>query len=134
MFFGEKIKTNVVRVLLFFFSCALLNQEIVAKPDLKLKGNIIACYFAPEESQGSFIGVTNILVVKVSKILKGRETSKSIIVRFIGVRNNYFKSVFKENEDFELKLERTVFCDDSIEGLLFVRTFDENKTVKKRKK
>lgn len=111
----------------------MFSQEIVAKSNLKLKGNIIAYYFAPAESQGSFIGVTNILVVKVSKILKRRETSKFIIVRFIGVRNNYFKSEFKENEDFELKLERTVFCDDSIEGLLFVRTFDENKTVKEER-
>ena len=133
MLFNEKIKIILVRGLLFLFLSVSLNQEISAKPNLTLKGNVVAYYIAPEEIQGSFLGITNILVVRVSKILKGQETSKFIIVRFNGKKNNYFNSEFTENEVFKLKLERTNICDDFIESLLFVRVFDVNKNVKKER-
>jgi hypothetical protein len=131
--FNKKLKINLVCGLLFIFLSVCLSQELFAKPDLKVKGSIIAYYIAPEEMQGSFLGVTNILVIKVSKVLKGQETSKFIIVRFNGKKSNYFNSDFTENKDFKLELDRTNFCDDFIENLLFVRTSDDNKNIKKER-
>jgi hypothetical protein len=131
--FNEKLRIKLVCGLFFSLWLVLFNQELFAKPNLRLNGSIVAYGIAPEESQGSFLGITSILIVKISKVLKGQETSKFIIVRFTGKKSNYFDSEFTGKEIFKLNLERTDFCDDFIESLLYTRTFDENEIVKKER-
>lgn len=132
MSINEKLRVKLVRGLFFLF-LILINQELFAKTDLRLSGSVVAYFISPEESQGSFLGSTSILIVKVSKVLKGRETSKFIIVRFTGKKSNYYDSEFTGKEIFRLNLERTNFCDDFIGSMLFVRTFDENENITKER-
>jgi len=129
----RKLRMKLFLGVFLTFLIVLFNQELVAKPNLKLTGSVIAYGIADEEVQGSFLGITSILIVKVSKVLKGNETSKFIIVRFTGKKSNYFDSEFTGKEIFKLNLERTESCDDFIESMLYTRTFDENEIVKKER-
>jgi hypothetical protein len=128
---NQKLRIKFISGFLFALLLFLCSQELFAKPKLKLNGSIVAYAIAPEEWQGSILGITSILIVKVSKVVKGRETSKFIIVRFTGKKSNYFDSEFTKEKTFKLNLERTDYCDASIESLLYANTFDEKEVVTK---
>ncbi len=122
----KHFRVGMVVSLLIFIFLQISNQEVFAKNRLEADGSIVAYSFSPPEWQTSFAGITNILVVEVSKVLKGKEKSKFIVVRFVGDRKEYAVSELTKGKIFRFNLERYNSCDTKIDNLMFVKDIDDN--------
>ena len=123
--------TKNLYVLLFICLTVLVSaQTATAKTDLKIKGTVVAYWFASEAlPKGSFLGVTDIFIVKVLKVVKGKQKSKFLVASFLGNRDDYPVLEFTADKVFEFNLEKFDIEEAGIERLMYTRTFDENNNI-----
>jgi hypothetical protein len=126
----KKIREKFYLILFIFVFVVVSNQTVLAKTDLKINGSVVA-YSLPREEwfNFTFLGITNILVVKVLKVVKGKEKSEFIIVRYTGNRKDYPVSEFTINKVFRFNLEKYDWDGVRIKEYMFVRALDENDNI-----
>jgi len=111
--------------LLLIICLIVFNLPVSAKVDLKIEGSIHGYYFAPIEWQGSFLGITNIFVVRISKVLKGKENSEFIVVRFGGEGKEYDPAEFASGKTYPFNLRKIDWEGTTMDRLMYVKDIDE---------
>ena len=101
------LKYTVV-VSVFSFLIGAWAPASLAKTDLKIKGNVIG-YSLPGLYTSLFS--YNSLLVRVRKVVQGKERSQYVRVRFAGTDPAYVPSNFSLETLFEIRLNRIPSCD-----------------------
>lgn len=110
-----KIKLTLILVCIFLSSA--VQSSVEAKSNVKLIGSI-AGYNIWRGPTVSFLNVESILLLKVSKVIKGKVKSDYVIVRFFATPEDYSNRGKNVGVTKDYSLERRSDCDDTITNLL----------------
>lgn len=126
MVYRNKFEYILIVLIGLFFLFGISSTKVIAKTDLEIKGNVLGYSLSTTKTFSSFVFPTNPLLVKVSKIIKGKEKSEYIIVRLRGESKDYIVDNFGVNKTLTFKLERYEGCDERIKDLMVFKDKDEN--------
>lgn len=113
-----RIYLIVVFAVTIFVPTIVVGQSSSARSRLKMRGTVIAYKTSSSFSYSSILGVSNILVIKILKIGKGKERSNYVIVRFSSGGEKYPTSEFAAYKSFDFDLRRANYCDMKLQKLM----------------
>ena len=124
----QKTKRFILLFVAFSFLVGPRASEAIAKKNLRIGGNVIG-----HSLPGRYFSMFsyNTLLVRVQRVFKGREKSRHLKVRFVGISSTYVPSNFCLENSFEFQLKRTADCDGTYGRLTTLEVMNENGVTEK---
>lgn len=103
-------------LLIIFLFCNLIQAQKVSSR-IKLSGTVVAFEQSPWHiSKLTSVEKSEVMIVRVNKVIKGKEQSKyiKVIYRYLSEKNALPEKVFSSDNEWNFALTRNSSCDNSI--------------------
>jgi len=106
----------------------IVSPKVEARTQLVIEGNVLGYNLYANKPVS--LPMLYPSLVRITKILKGKEKSQYVLVLFSGLKKDFAMDKFGPDKILKFELERQTFCDNRIGNLMYPGlTLDDNGKV-----